>query len=214
MTKKLPTLSFVGLIVVGLMAMAFTPLTAKPPDAAGANAQIVDDAFPTTSDVVTTLGPQMSTRVLMVYDSDNNGLGGPSDMAGPRMGFTFYAQNTLGGLGLAETLVYAWPNTTYHVFLTCGPSHAMACGFIDLGTVTTNANGRGTTSKSVPLATLRTAPFGCGYRTDHVDLLQTAGDLSKGFLTSGAINYFVPCAAGTSPAAPTTPTGPADPSAK
>ena len=60
-----------------------------------------------------------------------------------------------------------------------------------IGTLGTNGNGSGTGAFSVAHATLLAPPYGPGYRTDHLDLLQNVGDLSKGCLTAGAINYFV-----------------------
>lgn len=43
----------------------------------------------------------------------------------------------------------------------------------------------------LPHARLLAAPFGPGYRTDHVDLLHGLADVSRGCLTAGQINYFV-----------------------
>jgi hypothetical protein len=50
---------------------------------------------------------------------------------------------------------------------------------------------RFTSPSMVPHATLIVPPFGPGYRTDHIDLLHGVGDLSRGAITAGAINYFV-----------------------
>src|SRR5690348_17749762 len=46
----------------------------------------------------TKVGPVTTTNVLMVYDSDTNGLGGPTDMIGPEIGNVKYRQNSLGAL--------------------------------------------------------------------------------------------------------------------
>ncbi len=151
------------------------------------------------------VGPQLTTNVEMVYDTDSNGLGGGADMVGPVIGNVSYRQGSNGRLNLVLHTDFAQPNTTYQIFPTCGPSHALACGFITLGTLTTNAAGMGNAGIIVPLTTLQAPPFGCGYRTDHVDLI--GGGISSS-LTAGAINYFVPCAPGTSP---TSPTGHGDP---
>ena len=91
----------------------------------------------------TKVGPQKVTSVLMVYDSDSNGFGGSADMIGPEIGRIKYQQNNSGGLNLGLHTDFAQPNTTYQVFLTCGPSHALACGFIAQGTLTTDATGIG-----------------------------------------------------------------------
>jgi hypothetical protein len=151
------------------------------------------------------VGPQVVTSVLMVYDNDTNGFGGSLDMVGPDIGRVNYQQNSLAALVLLPHTDFAQPNTTYQIFLVCGASHALACGFISKGTLTTNATGLGNASVTVSIATLQAAPFGCGYRTDHVDLI--GGPLNS-VLAAGAINYFVPCAPGT---APTMPTGHGDP---
>jgi hypothetical protein len=77
------------------------------------------------------------------------------------------------------------------VFLVGGPAHASATGYIVVGTLATNPVGAGTGAYTVPHATLLAAPFGPGYRTDHIDLLKGVGDESRGCLAAGAINYFV-----------------------
>src|SRR6478736_283101 len=156
----------------------------------------------------TKVGPQVKTSVLMVYDNDTNGFGGSLDMVGPEIGTINYRQNSVGALTIFPHTDFAQPNTTYQIFLVCGASHALACGFISQGTLTTNATGLGNASVTFSLATLQAAPFGCGYRTDHIDLI--GGALSSS-LAAGAINYFVPCAPGT---APTMPTGQGDPTGK
>ena len=156
----------------------------------------------------TKVGPVTSTSVLMVYDSDGNGLGGSADMVGSEIGNVKYRQNGLGSLTLTLHTDFAQPNTTYDISLTCGPSHALACGFLTQGTLTTNATGVGNASDTFSIATLRGSPFGCGFRTDHVDLI--GGPLGS-VLSAGAINYFVPCATGS---APTMPTEHGDPTGK
>jgi len=156
----------------------------------------------------TKVGPVTATSVLMVYDSDGNGLGGSADMVGSEIGTVKYRQNSVGTLTLTLHTDFAQPNTSYDISLTCGPSHALACGFLTQGTLTTNATGVGNATDTFSLATLQAAPFGCGFRTDHVDLI--GGSLGS-VLTAGAINYFVPCATG---AAPTMPTGHGDPTGK
>ncbi|HKF03446.1 MAG TPA: hypothetical protein VKB49_14105 [Candidatus Sulfotelmatobacter sp.] len=156
----------------------------------------------------TKVGPVTTTNVLMVYDSDNNGLGGSTDMIGPEIGTVKYKQGAAGSLTLTLHTDFGQPNTTYNISLTCGPSHALACGFLTQGTLTTNATGVGNATDVFPVATLQAAPFGCGFRTDHVDLI---GGAVNSVLTAGAINYFVPCAAGS---APTMPTEHGDPTGK
>ena len=137
-----------------------------------------------------TVGPQKETNVIAVYDTDSGGFGGPADMNGPEIGSVSYSQPG-GNLLLKIKLEFGQPNTKYQVFLTCGPAHSMACGFVAIGSLATNAVGAGASAITVPLAVLLSPPFGPGFRNDHLDRLQAAGDLSKGFLTAGAINYFV-----------------------
>jgi hypothetical protein len=108
-------------------------------------------------------------------------------MNGSRNGHVRYLQNGNGNLVVRVELTYAWPSTTYHIFLVCGPAHTSSCGFVDIGTVTTDSEGRGAAVVASP-----GAPFGTGFRTDHVDLMQNAGDESKGSFAAGAVNYFQP----------------------
>jgi hypothetical protein len=137
-----------------------------------------------------TVGPIKVTNVLAIYDSDSGGFGGPVDMRGPEIGSVAYSQPG-GNLLLNIKIEFGQPNTTYRVFLTCGPAHNMACGFITIGSLTTNAVGAGAAAITIPAPVLQSPPFGPGFRNDHLDLLKNAGDLSKGVLVAGAINYFV-----------------------
>lgn len=138
---------------------------------------------------MTTVGPQTFTRVLLVYDNDSNGFGGPLDMTGPEVGQVRYFQDGSGSLHVRIELNFGQPNTTYDVFLTCGPSHALACGFSAIDTLTTDAMGFGASGTTVAIAVLQAPPFGPGYRSDHIDLIQVSNPSSV--LTAGAINYFV-----------------------
>jgi hypothetical protein len=136
------------------------------------------------------VGPIKETHVPMIYDTDDRGLGGPIDMNGPQIGITAYSEPG-DNLQLQITVEFAQPSTKYEVFLTAGPSHALATGYIGVGVLTTNGVGAGVGNFTVPHATLLAPPFGAGYRTDHIDLLSGAGDLKGGVLVAGAVNYFV-----------------------
>jgi hypothetical protein len=136
------------------------------------------------------VGPIKETHVPMVYDSDSHGLGGPIDMNGPQIGITAYSEPG-DNLHLEIKVEFAQPSTKYEVFLTAGPSHALATGYISVGVLSTNAAGAGAGAFTVPHAILLAHPFGAGYRNDHIDLLRGVGDLSSGVLVSGAVNYFV-----------------------
>jgi hypothetical protein len=137
------------------------------------------------------VGPITSTTVPLVYDSDTGGFGGPIDMTGPVVGTVSYRQTNASALQLSITVDFGQPNSTYDVFFTCGPAHSMACGFISIGSLVTDAIGAGSASITVGLGKLLSGPFGPGYRTDHLDLLAGVGDIGRGLLTAGAINYFV-----------------------
>lgn len=136
------------------------------------------------------VGPIKETTVPVVYDTDSGGFGGPLDMRGPEIGSVSYSQPG-GNLLIKVKLEFGQPNTKYQVFLVCGPAHNASCGFITVGVVGTDAAGAGTANITVPAGVLENAPFGPGFRNDHIDFLRGAGDISKGTLTAGALNYFV-----------------------
>ena len=107
----------------------------------------------------------------------------PVDSAGPTgFGFVNYNKNAAGDLRVVAVLKNAAPNTTYHIFFVCGPTHASACGFIDLGTLTTNGQGNGSSG-----AIVVTDPPYVGGPDDHIDLLKNAGDQSAGLYISTPI---------------------------
>ena len=137
------------------------------------------------------VGPVTSTTVPLAFDRDGVGFGGPLDMRGPLVGTVTYDQGPAGELRLRIDVEFGHPDTTYDVFLVGGPAHSMATGFVVVGSVGTDAVGAGGTGVNVSHALLAAAPFGPGYRTDHIDLLAGVGDLNAGALTAGAINYFV-----------------------
>jgi hypothetical protein len=136
------------------------------------------------------VGPIRETNVAVVYDNDAGGFGGPLDMDGPQVGIVAYSEPG-DNLHIQLNVEFAQPSTTYEIFLVGGPAHSLATGFIAIGTLNTNAAGAGNGTYTVAHATLLSPPFGPGYRTDHIDLLHAVGDLSKGCVTAGAINYFV-----------------------
>lgn len=136
-----------------------------------------------------TVGPVKETNVPMVYDSDSAGFTAPADMRGPEVGSVSYSQSANGSLQLRIRVEFAQVNTKYQVFLVCGPAHAAACGFITIGTLATNAAGAGAAAIVVPVGVLQGAPFGPGYRNDHLDLI--GNDPRGSILSIGAINYFI-----------------------
>ena len=136
-----------------------------------------------------TVGPVKDTNVPMVYDSDSAGFTAPADMRGPEVGRVSYTQSANGSLQLRINVEFAQVSTKYQVYLVCGPSHALACGFVTIGVLATNAAGSGSLAVTVPVAVLQGAPFGPGFRNDHLDLI--GSDPRTSILSIGAINYFV-----------------------
>ena len=118
------------------------------------------------------------------------------DMAGPiGFGFVNHNQNENGDLRVVVALKNATPNTTYTIYLVCGPTHHTACAHTSIGTLTTNVHGNADSgAMPVPVATLQAFPYGPGARTDHVDVMRGLGDLTAGLYAAAGINYVVPSA--------------------
>ena len=109
---------------------------------------------------------------------DGGAAGGAIDFAGPTgYGFVNY-NSTASGARLVVALKNAAPNTTYEVYLTCGPTHALACGFISLGFVTTNASGNGNSG-----AIQFDNPY-VGGPNDHIDIIGGGEVYAAGGLVS------------------------------
>jgi hypothetical protein len=107
----------------------------------------------------------------------------PIDSSGPTgFGFVNYNKDAAGDLRVVAALKNAAPNTTYHIFLVCGPTHDTGCGFVDIGTLATNGQGTGASG-----AIIVSAPPFVGGPDDHIDLLKGVGDLSGGFYISTPI---------------------------
>lgn len=134
-----------------------------------------------------------NTKVDLVQDCSTGCLEAV-DMAGPTgFGFVNFNQNAGGDLRVVVSLKNAEPNTEYNgAFLVCGPTHASACDYINIGSLTTNAQGNGNATMIVPVGTLQASPFGSGARTDHFDLLKGVGDTSAGVYAATGIDYLVP----------------------
>lgn len=133
-----------------------------------------------------------NTKVDLVQDC-STGCAETLDMAGPTgFGFINFNQNANGDLRMTVSVKNAEPNTEYSgVFLVCGPTHASACGFVDVGNLTTNGQGNGNATLILSASDLQ-AEFGSGARTDHFDLLKAVGDTSAGVYAASGINYIVP----------------------
>jgi hypothetical protein len=140
---------------------------------------------------MTTVGPQTSTTVPLVYDTDDRGLGGPPNMDGPIVGEVAYHQDGADNLIIEVQVQYGQANKKLEVFLVGGPAHSLSTGFVTIGSLVTNGAGFAAGVFPVPHGSLITSPFGPGYRTDHLDILGGVGDLTAGAYTAGAVNYFV-----------------------
>ena len=130
-----------------------------------------------------------ATKIDLFQDTSVGG-GEPIDMVGPTgFGFVNFNQNGDSDLRIVVSLKNAEPNTTYQgAYLVCGPAHNAACGFIDVGELTTNGQGNGTAQMWVDVETLQASPFGPGAQTDHFDLIGPAGDI---YAVTG-LDYEVP----------------------
>lgn len=133
-----------------------------------------------------------NTKLDLIQDVASGGVG-VLDMDGPTgFGFLNYNQNANGDLHMIVSLKDAEPNTTYSgVFLVCGPDHASACDFVDVGDLTTNNQGNGNATMILSASDLYDQ-FGSGARTDHFDLLKGVGDQSAGVYAASGLNYIVP----------------------
>lgn len=133
-----------------------------------------------------------STKVDLVQDVASGGVG-VLDMDGlTGFGFINFNQDANGDLRLTVSLKNADPDTEYNgVFLVCGPTHASACGYVDVGDITTNNQGNGNATMILSASYLNDT-FGPGARTDHFDLLKGVGDLSAGVYVASGIDYLVP----------------------
>jgi len=134
------------------------------------------------------------TKIELVNDCGGFGPGGACDNTGVAAGFVRFEQDETGGLTIDVTLRGARPETTYVIGLNCGPTIALACGFILIGALTTNAAGNARSGDIVvPVATLQVAPFGSGQRADEITMVTKVGDLSAGgFDQVSPFTYTIP----------------------
>ena len=133
-----------------------------------------------------------NTKLDLIQDLSSGGVG-VLDMDGPTgFGFVNFNQDADYRLRVVVSLKNAEPDTEYKgIFTVCGPTHAAACGYIDIGNLTTNGQGNGNTTMFVSVADLQAA-FGSGAKTDHFDLMKDVGDLSAGVYTATGLDYMVP----------------------
>ena len=121
------------------------------------------------------------TKIELVNDCGGFGPGGACDNTGVAAGFVTFEQDATGALTIDVTLRGARPETTYLIALNCGPTIALACGYVFVGAVTTNTAGNGRSGDVVvSVATLQAAPFGSGQRSDEITMVVHDGDLSAG----------------------------------
>ena len=134
------------------------------------------------------------TKIDLVNDCATSDPESACDNAGAAAGFVKFEQDATGGLTIDVMLRGARPETTYRIFLTCGPTIAQSCGFLEIGTVTTNAAGVAHSGDIVvPVATLQATPFGSGQRADEITIVREIGDRSAGaFDQVTPFTYAVP----------------------
>lgn len=120
----------------------------------------------------------------------------PRDMRGPGdQGVVTYSQQpATGDLRIRVKLHKSGAfNATYRVFLVCGPGHRESCGFVDIGSLTTNSKQSGTSRsllipKCAADALISGNPFSTGQQA-HIDMQRSHGssteDPSIGDTTGG-----------------------------
>ena len=115
------------------------------------------------------------------------------DFAGPVVGTVTYDQDATGALLVVVALDAGKPSRTYPVLLGCGP---VPCGSIRIGSLETDAEGRGVSDViTVPVESLQAPPFGPGERNDRVVLVDPDPPTRRsgpGTLVALNITYTVP----------------------
>lgn len=125
--------------------------------------------------------------------------GNPLDMQGPGgQGFVNYNQDDSGDLRVVVHMMKSGaPNSTYTVFLVCGPGgigtpHSESCGFTNLGSLSTNGKGNATSEFTIPKCTADALISGNAFTTGqqaHIDILKAAGDQSLGGFVATALDF-------------------------
>jgi hypothetical protein len=132
-----------------------------------------------------------STKLDVILDCPIGGCG-DLDMTGPSdQGFVIYNQDDItGDLRIVAKLQKSGKiNSTYTVFLTCGPTHVAACNFIIIDVFSTNIKGTGNTGDIiVPKCTAESLITHVDDQA-HIDILAGFGDTSDGVFVSSIIDF-------------------------
>ena len=136
-----------------------------------------------------TVAPAGTTVPLV--DDCGGAAGGACDNLGPPVGSVSYTKTSAGALQFTFSVTGAAANTTYNVFLVCGPTHAAVCGAHQVGTLTTDSAGNASPVITASAATLQRLHPTPGAHTDHLDLVPP-GDGVLSTTPTGPITYTTP----------------------
>jgi hypothetical protein len=118
------------------------------------------------------------------------------DGAGPAVGSVTYEQVATGTLEVVVVLDTGVADRTYPVLLAgCGSAEVTSCGTLPIGSLTTDAQGRGSVHLCVETATLQAAPFGAGDQVHRLTLVKPDPVRPRsrpGVLAAGPIAYTIP----------------------
>lgn len=106
-------------------------------------------------------------------------------MTGPVVGSVRNLQTSSGDLDVTITADCGQPSSTYEIFLTCGPSHNVGCGFASIASLMTDVAGFGSSTVLESVGALLVHPSVRVSKPTTSTCSQAWGDVSKGVLTAG-----------------------------
>jgi hypothetical protein len=116
--------------------------------------------------------------------------GEPAPPPTPGFGAVAHGVDDEGTLWLAVSLRGAAPLTVHGVFLVCGPTVAEACGYAEVGSVTTDGRGDADSAEiMVGLTTLEAMPVAAGERRDHLTVVDWSTNTAY---VSASVAYALP----------------------
>lgn len=172
--------------------LASTAQTVTDTAAADPNSAITEsNEGNNTSTPATSVTVAPAGTVVPLIDDCGGAAGGACDNIGPPVGSVSYTKTSAGALQFTFTVTGAAANTTYAVWLVCGPTHAAVCGAQQFGTLTTDSSGNANAVITASAATLQLLHPAPGTHTDHLDLVPPGGG---GLSTTAAnpITYSTP----------------------
>ncbi len=133
-----------------------------------------------------------NTKIAVFQDVPPGGSSADVDFIGPTgFGFVSYNQDDeTGDMRLTVSLKGVAPGREFGVFLTNGPTHDTAIGFIFAAVFTTNVRGNGTVTVTIPISQLSFLALGADSVLGHVDI--TTFDFADGVYVAGGVNWTVP----------------------